>query len=184
MRYEAESGKPIPTFVLNKYPWTHAKFLIVTGENFGCGSSREHAPWALKDFGIRVVLAPSFAGIFYNNSFKNSVLPVSLPRELLLEMAEEAEATPEAEFELNLEEQYIMRPNGTKVSFEVDGFKRYCLLNGFDEIALTLQVENKINEYEEWRATEFPWLEEETCKPGGSRKKIHVPTQGASAVEW
>jgi 3-isopropylmalate dehydratase len=172
---------PNPTFILNRSPFTHAKFLFVTGENFGCGSSREHAPWALKDFGIRVVLAPSFAGIFFNNCFKNSVLCVVFPEGVLLEMAREAEEG--GEFELNLEEQWILRPGGERVGFEVDGFKKWCLLNGFDEIALTLRVEGKISEYEEWRGKEFPWLEEEGCKMGGNRK-IRVLSGKAKAVEW
>lgn len=166
IRYKVGTGEPISTFILNKPPWTQAKFLIVTGENFGCGSSREHAAWALKDFGIRAVLAPSFAGIFLNNAFKNGVLCIVLPRPLLLELANDAETNPDLELELCLEEQVLVRPSGEQIVFEIDGFKKYCLLNGLDEISLALQHEGKIDLYEKWRATTFPWLEEETCKPG------------------
>ena len=166
IRYKVGTGEPISTFILNQPPWTQAKFLIVTGENFGCGSSREHAAWALKDFGIRVVLAPSFAGIFLNNAFKNGVLCVALPRALLLELANNAETKPDSELELRLDEQVLVRSTGAEIRFEIDGFKKYCLLNGLDEISLALQHEEEIDQYEKWRAQTFPWLEEEACKPG------------------
>lgn len=166
IRYKVGTGEPISTFILNKPPWTEAKFLIVTGENFGCGSSREHAAWALKDFGIRVVLAPSFAGIFLNNAFKNGILCVVQPRAVLLELAQDAERNPGSELELRLEEQVLIRASGDQIAFEIDGFKKHCLLNGLDEIALALQHNDEINRYEKWRGTTFPWLEEESCKPG------------------
>jgi 3-isopropylmalate dehydratase len=159
LRYDAE-GKPKPDFVLNKPPGSSAKFLFVTGENFGCGSSREHAVWALKDFGIRVVVAPSFAGIFFNNAFKNGVLPVVLPSNLLAELAAEVEKDPQVEFELNLPEQVLIRPNGERIGFEVEEFKKYCMINALDEIDLALQHEESIRRYEQWRSKQFPWLEE------------------------
>jgi 3-isopropylmalate dehydratase len=165
IRYKVGTSEPISTFILNQSPWTQAKFLIVTGENFGCGSSREHAAWALKDFGIRVVLAPSFAGIFLNNAFKNGVLCVVFPKGLLLELANHAEMKPGSELELRLEEQILVRPTGEQIPFEIDNFKKYCLLNGLDEISLALQHEEEIEHYEKWRAKTFPWLEEEACKP-------------------
>jgi len=166
IRYKVGTLEPISSFILNNPPWTQARFLIVTGENFGCGSSREHAAWALKDFGIRVVLAPSFAGIFLNNAFKNGVLCVVLPRSLLLALAKDAEMNPESELELRLEAQVLVRPSGEEISFEIDSFKKYCLINGLDEISLALQHEEEIDRYEKWRTITFPWLEEESCKPG------------------
>jgi len=182
IRYELGTERPLPDFILNKEPWTNSKFLVVTGENFGCGSSREHAAWALKDFGIRVVMAPSFASIFLNNAFKNGVLPVVLSRQVLVEMAEYAETHPTAEFELRLLEQVIITPDGKTIPFEIDAFKKYCLINGLDEVALALLHEDKIRRYEKWRSEKFPWLEEVTNKLG-PKAKFPVASR-VESLDW
>ncbi len=157
LRYR-EDGSENPDFVLNREPWRRARILI-TGENFGCGSSREHAPWALLDFGIRCVIAPSFADIFFNNCFKNGILPIVLPRETVDALMAEAENSPNPVFTVDLERQLILRPSGNApVRFEVDPFKRHCLLEGLDDIGLTLKKAQKIEAYEEALRREKPWL--------------------------
>ncbi|RED49137.1 3-isopropylmalate dehydratase small subunit [Aestuariispira insulae] len=156
MRYD-DNGQPIADFVLNKEPYTAAQ-ILVAGDNFGCGSSREHAPWALLDFGIRCVIAPSFADIFYNNCFKNGILPIKLPRETVDQLMEKAERGGNAMFTIDLENQDVVDPDGNKHAFEVDEFRRHCLLNGLDDIALTLQKDEKITSYEGKRADEAPWV--------------------------
>ena len=156
MRFKTD-GTEIPDFVLNEPAYRNAKVLIA-GENFGCGSSREHAPWALLDFGIRCVIAPSFADIFYNNCFKNGVLPITLPQDQIDELMEDAKNGANATFTIDLEAQDIVRPDGGRVSFEVDEFRRYCLLNGLDDIGLTLKKEDAINVFEERRKKEQSWL--------------------------
>ncbi len=157
LRYR-EDGSENPDFVLNREPWRRARILIA-GENFGCGSSREHAPWALLDFGIRCVIAPSFADIFFNNCFKNGILPIVLPRETVDALMAEAETSPEPVFTIDLERQLILRPSGNApVRFEVDPFKRHCLLEGLDDIGLTLKKADKIEAYEEALRREKPWL--------------------------
>ena len=157
LRYR-EDGSENPDFVLNREPWRRARILIA-GENFGCGSSREHAPWALLDFGIRCVIAPSFADIFFNNCFKNGILPIVLPRETVDALMAEAETSPEPVFTVELERQLILRPSGNApVRFEVDPFKRHCLLEGLDDIGLTLKKAHKIEAYEEALRREKPWL--------------------------
>ena len=157
MRYDLD-GNEIPEFVLNREPYRKTQILIA-GANFGCGSSREHAPWALLDFGIRCVLAPSFADIFFNNCFKNGVLPIVLPQEtidLLMKEAEEADGRP---FSVDLESQEIGRPTGNApVTFEVDSFRKHCLLNGLDDIGLTMQKGPSIDSYEAKQRTSQPWL--------------------------
>ena len=155
LRYDAD-GSEIPDFVLNKPPYRNAKILI-GGENFGCGSSREHAPWALMDFGIRCVIAPSFADIFANNSAKNGVLLVTLPKERVDELMRDAEKGENARFTVDLERQEITRPDGATLRFEIDPFRKYCLLNGLDDIGLTLRKEDKIAAFERRRAAQ-PWL--------------------------
>jgi len=156
IRYN-EDGSEKPDFVLNREPYRHASILI-TGENFGCGSSREHAPWAILDFGIRCVIAPSFADIFYNNSFKNGILPIRLPKEQVDILIKEAQDNPEAPFEINLERQVITRGNKFSFTFDVEEFRKHCLLNGLDDIGLTEVKKAKISDYEDKRAAERPWL--------------------------
>ena len=157
MRYDLD-GREIADFVLNREPYRHAGVLIA-GENFGCGSSREHAPWALLDFGIRCVIAPSFADIFFNNCFKNGVLPIVLPQEtveLLMKEAEEADGRP---FVIDLEKQEIVRPTGNApVAFDVDPFRRHCLLNGLDDVGLTMQKSREIDSFEGAQKSSQPWL--------------------------
>ena len=157
MRYDLE-GRERPDFVLNREPYRQARILIA-GDNFGCGSSREHAPWALLDFGIRCVIAPSFADIFFNNCFKNGVLPIALPQEtvdLLMKEAEEADGRP---FAVDLEKQEIHRPTGNAPqAFEVDPFRRHCLLNGLDDIGLTMQKTASIGTFEQHQNAQQPWL--------------------------
>ncbi|EIN10783.1 hypothetical protein PUNSTDRAFT_142715 [Punctularia strigosozonata HHB-11173 SS5] len=145
-------------FVLNRAPYDHAKILICTGKNFGCGSSREHAPWSLNDFGIRCIIAPSFADIFKNNTMQNGMLPVALSQEDCMALAKDAEAGHE--LEVDLEKQEIRRPNGQPaIMFTVDPFRRHCLLNGLDDIALTLQKADAIEQFEERRSEVWPWLD-------------------------
>ncbi|KAF5369899.1 hypothetical protein D9758_001238 [Tetrapyrgos nigripes] len=163
-------------FVLNRQPFNRANILVCTGKNFGCGSSREHAPWSLNDFGIRCVIAPSFADIFRNNAMQNGMLPVALPQEQCLALAEDAEAG--LELEVDLEKNEIRRPNGKEsFTFEVDPFRRHCLLNGLDDIALTMQDVKSIDSFEERRSEVWPWLDGfgyegkiPLSKPSGEKK--------------
>ncbi|KAI9063382.1 hypothetical protein FKP32DRAFT_1592442 [Trametes sanguinea] len=156
LRWNAD-GTPTD-FVLNREPYTHAKILVCDKHNFGCGSSREHAPWALKDFGIMCIIAPSFADIFKNNTFQNGMLPVILSEEQCRELAEEAEQG--LELEVDLEKQEVRRASGKPAcAFQVDAFRRHCLLNGLDDIALTLQKADKIEEFEKRRSALWPWLD-------------------------
>ena len=156
IRYN-EDGSEKPDFVLNRAPYRKAQILI-TGENFGCGSSREHAPWAILDFGIRCIIAPSFADIFFNNSFKNGILPIALPKDQVETLMKEAEENPDAAFEIDLEKQIITRGNKVSFSFDVEPFRKHCLLNGLDDIGLTEAKADKIDSYEEKRKSERPWL--------------------------
>ncbi len=155
-RYD-ESGKEKPDFVLNQEPYRKAEILIAF-ENFGCGSSREHAPWALLDFGIRCVIAPDFADIFHNNSFKNGILPVKLPREVCERLMEDARMGGNARITVDLERQVVVRPNGEEIPFEVDPFRRHCLLNGLDDIGQTLQHAPAIDTHEAKLRASQPWL--------------------------
>ena len=152
-----EDGSEKPDFVLNKGPYRKARFLVA-GENFGCGSSREHAPWALMDFGIRCVIAPSFADIFYNNSFKNGVLLITLPQDQIDQLMDDAEKGANARMAVDLESQEITRPDGEKIPFEIDPHRKHCLLNGLDDIGLTMRKDEKILGYEGARDTAEPWL--------------------------
>jgi len=154
MRYTPD-GEEKPDFVLNK-PQYRSTSVLVAGDNFGCGSSREHAPWALNDFGIRCIIAPSFADIFFNNSFKNGMLPIKLPEEQVRTLMADAEAG--AELTVDLPTQTILRPNGETISFEVDAFRKHCLLNGLDDIGLTLQKQDKIDGFEQSYQQAAPWL--------------------------
>ena len=144
-------------FVLDQPPYRNAK-ILVTGDNFGCGSSREHAPWALLDFGIRCIIAPDFADIFYNNCFKNGIVPIKLPREQVDRLMEDAAKGANATMTVDLEAQEITRPDGEKIHFEVNSFRKHCLLNGLDDIGLTLQKQDKIDSFEAKRKDTQPWL--------------------------
>ena len=156
MRTNAD-GSENPDFVLNKPAYRKAQ-ILVAGENFGCGSSREHAPWALLDFGIRVVLAPSFADIFYNNCFKNGILPIKLPQEDIDKLLDDAERGANAVITDDLAKQEIHGPDGGTINFEIDPFRKQCLLNGWDDIALTLRNEDKISAFEARRKAQTAWL--------------------------
>ncbi|HEY9567595.1 MAG TPA: 3-isopropylmalate dehydratase small subunit, partial [Thalassobaculum sp.] len=155
MRYE-ENGAEKPDFVLNKPQYRGAQILVAE-DNFGCGSSREHAPWALLDFGIRCVISTSFADIFYNNCFKNGILPIKVTKEQLRELMDDAGKGSNAVLEIDLESQTIGRPNGESVSFEVDPHRKHCLQNGLDDIGLTLQREHGISDFEAKRRQSQPW---------------------------
>jgi 3-isopropylmalate/(R)-2-methylmalate dehydratase small subunit len=155
MRFSAD-GAEIADFVLNKSPWRQAK-IIVAGANFGCGSSREHAPWALLDFGIRAIIAPSFADIFHNNCFKNGILPIVLPQaQVDLLMADAQSANPA--LTIDLEAQTITRPNGEKITFNVEASSRRALLDGLDEIGLSLRHAADVDQFEELQYRAQPWL--------------------------
>ena len=156
MRYDGE-GKEIPDFVLNKPQYRDAQ-ILVAGDNFGCGSSREHAPWALLDFGIRCVISTSFADIFFNNCFKNGILPIALPQEQVDILMKDAEKGANARIEVDLEAQTITSSDGEVFSFEVDAFKKHCLLNGLDDIGLTLEKAASIETYESNMAAQRPWV--------------------------
>jgi 3-isopropylmalate/(R)-2-methylmalate dehydratase small subunit len=156
MRFDTE-GREIPDFVLNRPAYRNAQ-ILVTGENFGCGSSREHAPWALLDFGIRCVIAPSFADIFYNNCFKNGILPIVLPQEDVDKLMDDANRGANAVVTIDLESQTIKGPDGGTIAFEVDAFRKHCLLNGLDDIGLTLEKAPAIDAYEARQAAATPWL--------------------------
>lgn len=149
--------QPNPDFVLNQPRYQGAQILLAR-ENFGCGSSREHAVWALTDYGFRVVIAPSFADIFFNNSFKNGLLPIVLPAETVDRLFREVEATPGYALTVDLEAQTLTTPSGEQIPFEVDPFRKHCLLEGLDDIGLTLQHADEIRAYEARRREEAPWL--------------------------
>jgi 3-isopropylmalate/(R)-2-methylmalate dehydratase small subunit len=146
LRYN-DDGSEKPEFVLNQAKYRQAE-ILVAGENFGCGSSREHAPWALLDFGIRCVIAPSFADIFHGNCFKNGILPVVLPQEVCEQLMADAALGSNARITVDLERQVVIRPDGAEIPFEVDEFRKHCLLNGLDDIGLTLAHETAIDSYE------------------------------------
>ncbi|MDR3436156.1 3-isopropylmalate dehydratase small subunit [Telmatospirillum sp.] len=156
MRF-TKDGQEVPGFVLNKPAYRKAT-ILVAGANFGCGSSREHAPWALLDFGIRCVIAPSFADIFYNNCFKNGILPIKLPQAEVDKLLDDAGRGANAVVSIDLEKQEITGPDGGCIRFEIDPFRKFCLLNGLDDIGLTLQKQEKITSFESRRSLEQPWL--------------------------
>ncbi|MGA7117591.1 MAG: 3-isopropylmalate dehydratase small subunit [Hyphomicrobium sp.] len=157
MRYDNATGAEIADFVLNKPAYRNAT-ILVTGENFGCGSSREHAPWALLDFGIRCVIAPDFADIFYNNCFQNGILPIKLPQADVDKLMDDAQRGSNATVTVDLEAQEIRGPDGGVIKFEIDPFRKHCLLNGLDAVGLTMQKQDAIRTYEEKAATTRPWL--------------------------
>ncbi|MGK7651061.1 3-isopropylmalate dehydratase small subunit [Roseovarius sp. B08] len=156
MRYD-DDGNEIPDFVLNQPAYREAK-ILVAGDNFGCGSSREHAPWALLDFGIRCVISTSFADIFYNNCFKNGILPIALPQEKVDELMDDAERGANAVLTVDLENQEITGPDGGTIGFDVDPWRKHCLLNGLDDIGLTMEKAASIDAFEAKAATERPWV--------------------------
>jgi len=156
MRYTQE-GQELPEFVLNKPAYRKAE-ILVAGDNFGCGSSREHAPWALLDFGVRCVISTSFADIFYNNCFKNGILPIKVSPEDLKKLLDDASRGSNATMTIDLPNQEIRGPDGGKVKFEIDAFRKHCLLNGLDDIGLTMEKAPSIEAFEKKNATSHPWL--------------------------
>ncbi len=156
MRYD-QNGNEIADFVLNKPAYRKAE-IIVAGDNFGCGSSREHAPWALLDFGIRCVISTSFADIFYNNCFKNGILPIKLPKDQVDALMEDAERGENARITVDLESQTISASDGTEIHFDIDPFRKHCLLNGLDDIALTLEKKSAIETFEQAYQARMPWV--------------------------
>ena len=156
MRYTT-NGEEIKSFVLNKDPWRNSK-IIIAGDNFGCGSSREHAPWALEDYGFRTIIAPSFADIFFNNCFKNGMLPIVLDEATVEELFRDVAQNEGYTLTIDLEKQQIIRPNCEGIAFEVDAFRKHCLLNGLDDIGLTLQHADDIRAYEAARKQREPWV--------------------------
>ena len=156
MRYDRE-GNELPDFVLNQDAYRNAE-IIVAGDNFGCGSSREHAPWALLDFGIRAVISTSFADIFYNNCFKNGILPVVLPESAVQALLDDSEKGGNARITIDLENQKVIGADGSKYEFEVDAFKKHCLVNGLDDIELTMEKSASIDSFEQEAANARPWV--------------------------
>ena len=155
LRYD-EKGAALPDFVLHKKPYTEAQILI-TGENFGCGSSREHAPWALLDFGIRCIIAPSFADIFYNNCFKNGILPITLPQPEIDKLIDDASRGANARITIDLAAQEIRGPDGGVIKFDIDPFRKRCLMEGLDDIGLTMEKADAIADFEAKSRTARPW---------------------------
>ena len=156
MRYTT-NGEEIKSFVLNQDPWRNSK-IIIAGDNFGCGSSREHAPWALLDFGIRCVISTNFADIFYNNCFKNGILPIKVSEDERLSLLADAKDIENPIIVIDLPNQVINRPNGVSIKFDIDEFRKKCLLEGLDDISLTLENKTKIETYESERDNNRPWL--------------------------
>ncbi|WP_417250344.1 3-isopropylmalate dehydratase small subunit [Celeribacter sp.] len=156
MRYDRQ-GNEIPDFVLNKPQYRNAE-ILVAGDNFGCGSSREHAPWAIADFGIKCVISTSFADIFYNNCFKNGILPIVMPQEVVDVLMEDAEKGSNARMTVDLENQVVTTSDGQEFPFEVDAFKKHCLLEGLDDIGLTMEKAPSIDAYEARMQQERPWV--------------------------
>ncbi|ANP36772.1 MULTISPECIES: 3-isopropylmalate dehydratase small subunit [Rhodobacterales] len=156
MRYNRD-GSEIPDFVLNKPQYRNAE-ILVAGDNFGCGSSREHAPWAIADFGIKCVISTSFADIFFNNCFKNGILPIVLPQEQVDILMKDAEKGANARMTVDLEAQEITTSDGEVIKFDVDAFKKHCLLNGLDDIGLTMEKAGAIEAFENKMAQERPWV--------------------------
>ena len=156
MRYN-EDGSENPDFVLNKPAYRNAQ-VLVAGDNFGCGSSREHAPWALLDFGIRCVISENFADIFYNNCFKNGILPIKVPKEVIDKLMDDASRGSNAVIEIDLEKQEIKGPDGGTVHFDMDPFRKRCLLEGLDDIGLTMEKASEIDDFEKKQKEAQPWL--------------------------
>jgi 3-isopropylmalate/(R)-2-methylmalate dehydratase small subunit len=156
IRFNAD-GSENKDFILNKPAYRDASILIA-GDNFGCGSSREHAPWALLDFGVKCVISTSFADIFFNNCFKNGILPIVVSKEQLDQLMDDANNGANSILDIDLENQQIGRPNGDKINFEIDEFRKHCLINGLDDIGLTMQKQDSIGDFEKRREIEQPWI--------------------------
>jgi 3-isopropylmalate/(R)-2-methylmalate dehydratase small subunit len=156
MRF-TQDGKEIPDFILNQPAYRNAE-IIIAGDNFGCGSSREHAPWALLDFGIRCVISTSFADIFFNNCFKNGIVPIVMPRDVVDILMEDAKKGANARMTVDLENQTVTTSDGQSFGFEVDAFRKHCLLNGLDDIGLTLEKVSAIDSFEQSAAQARPWV--------------------------
>jgi 3-isopropylmalate/(R)-2-methylmalate dehydratase small subunit len=156
MRYD-DNGEEIKDFVLNKPSYKDAQ-IIIAGGNFGCGSSREHAPWALLDYGIKVIISTSFADIFYNNCFKNGILPIVLDEDNRDLLMEDSKKGSNSRITVDLQSQEIIRPDGSKILFEIDQYKKHCLIEGLDDVALTLEKNSKIDTFEVAMKDNFPWL--------------------------
>lgn len=156
MRYD-DDGNEIADFILNQPAYRKAE-ILVAGDNFGCGSSREHAPWAILDFGIRCVISTDFADIFYNNCFKNGILAIKLPQQDVDKLMDDAQRGANATLSIDLENQKINGPDGGEITFEIDPFRKHCLLNGLDDIGLTMQKADKITAFEEKTKASQPWL--------------------------
>ena len=153
------SRQPNPDFVLNQARYAGASVLLAR-KNFGCGSSREHAPWALDQYGFRAIIAPSYADIFFNNCFKNGLLPIALPESVVAQLFDEAHAFPGYNLTVDLPRQVVVKPDGSEIAFEVQAFRKYCLVNGFDDISLTLRHADKIKAFEAERLARMPWLDQ------------------------
>ena len=151
------SRKPNPDFVLNQPRYAGASVLLAR-KNFGCGSSREHAPWALDQYGFRAIIAPSYADIFFNNCFKNGLLPIALPESVVAQLFDEVLAFPGYRLTVDLPRQVVVKPDGSEIAFDVQAFRKYCLVNGFDDIGLTLRHADKIKAFEAERLARMPWL--------------------------
>ena len=156
IRFNAD-GSENEDFVLNKPAYREAS-ILVAGDNFGCGSSREHAPWALLDYGVKCVISTSFADIFFNNCFKNGILPIVVSKEELDQLMDDADNGANSVLDIDLENQHIGRPNGEKINFEIDEFRKHCLINGLDDIGLTMQKQTNIDNFEKKREAEKPWI--------------------------
>jgi 3-isopropylmalate/(R)-2-methylmalate dehydratase small subunit len=156
IRFNAD-GSENEDFVLNKPAYREAS-ILVAGDNFGCGSSREHAPWALLDYGVKCVISTSFADIFFNNCFKNGILPIVVSKEELDQLMDDADNGANSVLDIDLENQHIGRPNGEKINFEIDEFRKHCLLNGLDDIGLTMQKQSNIDDFEKKSEAEKPWI--------------------------
>jgi len=155
MRYD-QNGQKVKDFILNREHYSKSS-IIIGGANFGCGSSREHAPWALKDFGIKCIISTSFADIFFNNCFKNGILPIIVTEDIHKNLLLDADSERTSYMKIDLESQKIIRSNGDQIDFEVDEFKKYCLINGLDDIGLTLKNSDKITEFEKDYSDKFSW---------------------------
>ena len=156
IRFNAD-GSENEDFVLNKPAYRDAS-ILVAGDNFGCGSSREHAPWALLAYGVKCVISTRFADIFFNNCFKNGILPIVVSKEELDQLMDDADNGANSVLDIDLENQYIGRPNGEKINFNIDEFRKHCLINGLDDIGLTMQKRSNIDSFEKKRETEQPWI--------------------------
>ena len=156
IRFNAD-GSENEDFVLNKPAYRDAS-ILVAGDNFGCGSSREHAPWALLDYGVKCIISTSFADIFFNNCFKNGILPIVVSKEELDQLMDDADNGANSVLDIDLENQHIGRPNGEKINFEIDEFRKHCLINGLDDIGLTMQKQSNIDDFEKKREAEKPWI--------------------------